>query len=161
MAFAQTPKNHHRAPATGDQKFASEAAIGGMAEVEMGKLAVSKATNPDVKSFGQKMVDDHSKAGDELKTVASKENIHLPGAMDSKHKATIDRLGSLNGAEFDKAYVKEMMRDHEMDVQEFRREASSGTNKGVKDFAAKTLPTLQEHLRLIKDVDSKLSKGSE
>jgi len=162
LMFAQTAaKTHHRAPATADHKFASEAAIGGMAEVELGRLAASKASNADVKNFGQRMVDDHSKANDELKSTASKESIKLPTAIDAKHQAVIDRMSKLSGAEFDRAYVKEMVKDHEMDVKEFERESSSGSNAAIKGFASKTLPTLQEHLRMIKDIDSKVNKGTE
>src|SRR5205823_13350550 len=107
LAFAQnTPKSHHRnAGSMADHKFAMDAAAGGMAEVELGRLAASKASNADVKNFAQRMVDDHSKANDELKSVASKENIKLPAAIDAKHKATIDRFSKLSGAAFDRAYV--------------------------------------------------------
>jgi len=146
---------------TSDKKFAMDAAMGGMAEVQLGKLAAEKATNPDVKQFAQRMVDDHGKANDEFKTVASKESIDLPSQLDAKHQATIDRLSKLSGADFDKAYVKEMVRDHDMDVKEFQREAQNGQNTSIRDFASKTLPTLQEHQKIIHDIDkNKMSAKS-
>jgi len=146
-------ENNRSMNMTSDKKFAMDAAVGGMAEVELGKLATQKATNPDVKQFGQRMVDDHGKANDELKTVASKESIDLPTSLDSKHQATVDRLSKLSGADFDKAYVREMVKDHDMDVKEFQKEAQNGQNTSVRDFASKTLPTLEEHQKMIHDID--------
>jgi len=146
-------ENNRSMNMTSDKKFAMDAAVGGMAEVELGKLATQKATNPDVKQFGQRMVDDHGKANDELKTVASKESIDLPTSLDSKHQATVDRLSKLSGAYFDKAYVREMVKDHDMDVKEFQKEAQNGQNTSVRDFASKTLPTLEEHQKMIHDID--------
>jgi len=146
---------------TSDKKFVMDAATGGMAEVQLGKLAADKATNPDVKQFGQRMADDHSKANDELKALASKESIDLPASLDAKHQATVDRLSKLSGADFDKAYVKEMVKDHDMDVKEFQKEAQNGQNTSVRDFASKTLPTLQEHQKMIHDINkNKMSTKS-
>lgn len=136
-----------------DKKFAKEAAIGGMAEVELGKLAQQKASSDAVKQFGQKMVDDHSKANEELKAAATKDGIELPTELDKKHQKMIDKLGKLSGAEFDKAYVKAMLKDHKKDVSEFQDEANKGTMSGIKEFAQKTLPTLEQHLDTVKDLN--------
>jgi putative membrane protein len=141
-----------------DKKFVKDAAEGGMMEVELGKMAASKGASDGVKQFGQKMVDDHSKANDQLKEVASKEGMEIPSAIGSKKQAHIDKLSKLDGEAFDKAYVKDMVKDHETDVHEFQVEAQNGTNPNVKQFAASTLPTLQEHLNMIKDL-SKKEKG--
>jgi len=97
------------------------------------------------------MVDDHSKANDQLKDVAQKENITLPTELDAKHKALRDKLAKLHGAQFDRAYMQAMVQDHRKDVSEFRHESTSGQNPEVKSFAAKTLPTLEEHLKLAQD----------
>jgi len=137
-----------------ERKFVMDAAEGGMAEVELGKLAKDKGSSDGVKQFGQRMFDDHSKANDELKKIASSKTITLPDSLDAKHKATIDRLSKLSGADFDRAYIKEMVKDHEQDVKEFQRESQSGSDPEIKDFAAKTLPTLQDHLRQIKELES-------
>src|SRR5690349_14785651 len=118
-----------------DHKFVTDAAEGGMAEVQLGQLAVSKATNPDVKNFGQKMVDDHSKANDQLKSTATGEGVTLPASIGSKNQAIYDRLNKLSGAAFDKAYVQQMVKDHEMDVKEFERESQSGGDAALKTFA--------------------------
>ena len=143
-----------------DKKFVKDAAQGGMVEVELGKLAAQKASSDSVKQFGQKMVDDHSKANEQLKEVASKENMSIPDAIDSKHQSRIDKLSKLSGESFDKAYVKDQLKDHQSDVKDFQAEAQGGTDPNVKAFAAKTLPTLQEHLSMVKDLN-KSSKGSD
>ena len=130
----------------GAQQFLSEAAVGGMAEVRMGNLAQQQAASADVKTFGRRMVDDHSKANDEIKDLASKKNIALPKDVDAKHKAIYDRLSKLQGAEFDRAYVDEMLKDHRTDVAEFRKQSQTSADPDVKTFATRTLPTLEQHL---------------
>ena len=143
-----------------DAQFAKEAAIGGMVEVELGKLASSKASSDKVKQFGQKMVDDHSKANNELKAVADKNQMTLPTELDAKHKAVVNKLSGLSGGQFDKAYVAMMVKDHDKDVADFQQEANSGTNSDLKSFASKTLPTLQEHDRMIKDISANVNSTS-
>jgi putative membrane protein len=135
-----------------DQEFIKEAAAGGMAEVELGKLASQKATDPQVKQFAEKMVTDHGKANDELKKLAEEKNITLPTAIDAQHKATHDRLEKLSGAAFDRAYVQDMLQDHQKDVSEFRKQASSAKDADVKAWAAKTLPTLEQHLTQVQSL---------
>lgn len=140
----------------GSGDFWSEAAIGGMAEVELGKLAAQKAKNADVKKFAQMMVTDHSKANDELKSLAQKKNITLPAALDSAHQADVDELKSESADDFDKEYVEMMVDDHEKDVAFFQRQADTGTDPDAKAFAAKTLPVLKKHLDAIKAIQAKM-----
>jgi putative membrane protein len=142
---------------TGDHSFVTEAAMGGMAEVDLGRLASTQAANDKVKAFGQRMVTDHGKAGNELKSLAASKQITLPTAIDAKHQATHDKFAKLSGAEFDRAYVKDMLADHKKDVDAFARESMSGQDSDVKAWAAKTLPTLREHLRMIEDLDKELN----
>ena len=144
----------------GDKKFVHDAAQGGMAEVELGKLATEKASSDDVKKFGQRMVDDHTKAGDQLKQVASSEGIQLPQGLSAQDKATKERLLKLSGEQFDKAYMADMVKDHIEDVVDFQHESRSGKAPAVKDFAAQTLPTLQEHLKQAKKVAPKTHSAS-
>ncbi len=139
-----------------DSSFMYKAAQGGMAEVELGKMASTKAQNADVKQFGQQMTADHTRANNELKTLAAGKNVTLPADVGAMHKATMDKLSKLSGAEFDKEYVKAMVEDHEKDVAEFQKQADSGTNADVKAFATKTLPTLKMHLEMIKAMQSKM-----
>lgn len=141
------------------KNFVLKAAKGGLAEVEFGRLAAEKATDPDVKQFGQKMVDDHSKANDELKTIAQQKGIALPTELDAKDKRTRDHLAKLSGAAFDRAYMSDMVKDHTKDVAEFRKESKSGKDSDVKAFAGKTLPTLEEHLKLAREDHAKVAGG--
>jgi putative membrane protein len=142
--------------AAADQAFAKEAATGGMAEVDLGKLAASKATNPDVKQFGQRMVDDHGKASDELKSWASQKNVTLPTDLDAKHKAEHARLEKLSGEAFDRAYMMSMVADHNKDVAQFQRESKAAKDPDLKAWVTKTLPTLQDHQKSAKDISAKV-----
>jgi len=143
-----------------DQPFAREAAIGGMAEVALGNLAKEKASSADVKQFGDRMVTDHGKANDELKQWAQQKHVTLPAAIDGKHQATHDRLAKLSGEAFDKAYMSDMVMDHQHDVAAFKREAASGKDPDLKAWAAKTLPTLQDHLKMAQDTAAKVGATS-
>jgi putative membrane protein len=152
----------HKAPGTlsnSDRKFVEEAAIGGMAEVEMGNLAGQKAGSDAVKQFGQRMATDHSKANDELKQVASTKGVQVPASLDHKHQRELDKLSKKSGADFDKAYMSLMVDDHKKDVAEFRKEAGSAKDPDVKSFASKTLPTLQEHLQLAQTTNDEVKKS--
>jgi putative membrane protein len=135
-----------------DEKFVREAAEGGMAEIALGELATEKASSDEVKKFGQRMVDDHSKAADELKEIASSKGIRVPDKLSAKERMTKDRLSKLSGEQFDRAYMSDMVKDHAEDVADFKLESSSGTDPDVKHFAATTLPTLQDHLRQAKEI---------
>jgi putative membrane protein len=138
--------------APSDKRFVREALQGGMAEVEMGKLATEKASSDDVKKFGQRMVDDHTKAGDQLKQIASQKGIVVPQKLSPKDEMTKERLSKLSGDQFDKAYMSDMVKDHTQDVADFQKEANSGADSDVKNFATKTLPTLEDHLREAKQL---------
>ena len=142
-----------------DKSFVEKAAIGGMAEVQMGKLAQQKAGSDQVKQFGTRMVDDHSKANDDLKQVASSKGIPLPSALDSEHKSKMAKLEKLSGAQFDRAYMDDMVSDHKKDVAEFEKQAKSGNDADIKGFASKTLPTLQQHLSLAVSTDKAVKGG--
>jgi putative membrane protein len=137
-----------------DKAFARDAAMGGIEEVELGKIAVRNGHSDQVKQFGQRMIDDHRKANDQLKSIAEKDNIALPSALDAQKQAKVDRFKRMTGVAFDRAYMRDMLKDHEMDVAAFRKEADSGMNPNLKDFAGSTLPTLQDHLRQAKEDNS-------
>jgi putative membrane protein len=141
-----------------DQTFVKKAAQGGMAEVELGKLATQKASSEEVKKFGQRMVDDHTKANDQLKQIAGNKGVTLPTDLDSKDQALKDRLSKLDGEKFDQAYMKNMVRDHTKDVSEFRKESTSGKDSDLKSFASQTLPTLEDHLKEAKNIAPKQDK---
>lgn len=141
-----------------DNDFAMKAAQGGAAEVELGKLAQTQGADPKIKEFGEKMATDHAKADDELKTAAS--GMNLPQEPDKKQKSAEEKLSKLQGDKFDKEYARMMLKDHEEDIALFKKEANSGQDPNLKAYAQKTLPTLEEHLRMAQDLPGNTkSKG--
>lgn len=146
-----------KAPATGtaaasldraDKAFMEKAAMGGMVEVEMGRLAQQKGTSQQVKDFGARMVQDHGAANNELMQLASKKGLQMPSDAGSAHKRDVQKLSGLSGAQFDREYMAHMVKDHRKDVSDFEKASKSAKDSDVKAFAAKTLPVLQEHLKL-------------
>lgn len=133
--------------AASDAAFVTKIGEVGMAEVELGTLALQKTQRDDVKKFAQQMVDDHTKAGDELKALAMRKNISWPTELGAEHKALKDRLSKLSGAAFDQAYIRAMVDGHRKVAAEFRTETKSATDAEVKAWAAKTLPTIEAHLK--------------
>jgi len=134
-------------------KFAVKAANGGMAEVKLGALAESKATDKDVKDFGAMMVKDHSKVNDELKALAASKNITIPSAVSDDVQKNIDDLSKKTGKDFDKSYVDMMVSDHKEDIDLFEDAAKNSKDSVFKNFAVKTLPTLYKHLGAAKAIE--------
>src|SRR6185295_17043877 len=132
----QPPDTAKPAPVTksmsADQQFVKNVAADNMAEVELGRLATEKASRDDVKKFAQQMVDEHGKANDELKTLASSKNIMLSETVDASHKAVHDRLSKLSGAAFDRDYLREMTNGHRKAVAAFKAEATTGKDAEIK-----------------------------
>jgi putative membrane protein len=140
----------------GDLEFMKAAAQGGMLEVALGQLANTQAVNKDVKQFAAQMIADHAKAGEELTQLAQGKKVMLPPDVSPTHKEIMDKLSNLKGAEFDREYVKAMVEDHEKDVTAFDATAKTAADADVKAYATKTLPTLQMHLQMIRDIQSKM-----
>jgi putative membrane protein len=158
-----TNKNESDANAsasTADRSFVAKAASGGMAEVKLGKLAEEKGSSQSAKDFGKGMVEDHSKTGDQLKEVAKEENIDLPSDLNTTDQAQYDRLSKLSGAAFDRAYAKAMVDDHTKDVSEFQHEGKTGKDDAIKEFASKTTPTLEDHLKQAREMQKDISQTS-
>lgn len=135
-----------------DKKFVKDALQGGMAEVKLGQLATQKSNSSDVKEFGQKMVDDHTKLGDQMKQVAGQVGVTPPDDVSMMDKTLATKLEALSGDDFDKAYIKAMLKDHRKDLADFRKEASTGTNSSVKDAASQGSQVIAEHLKLIRQI---------
>jgi putative membrane protein len=127
-----------------DKTFMKKAAKGGMMEVAMGNLAAQNGQNDNVKSFGKRMVTDHSKANDDLKSIAAQKGVTLPS------KEPTIKWSS------DKTYMDMMVKDHEKDLAEFQEEAKTGSDPEVKKFAEDTAKVVQEHLDLAKETQTKL-----
>lgn len=138
-----------------DKAFVRQALQGGMAEVQLGQLAAQKSSNPDVKQFAQKMVDDHTKLGDAMKQVAQQMGVKPPDSLSSKDKSTIAKLNALNGDEFDKAYIKDMVKDHKQDSKEFKQEASNTSNSALKDVVSQGGQMIDQHLQMIEQIAQK------
>lgn len=129
-----------------DKKFADAAATGGMMEVMLGELASANASNASVKSLGAMMVKDHGKANNELKKWASASGYTLPTTMNAEQQKQYDDLKAKKGAEFDRMYADLMVKDHQKDIAEFKKQAAEGSEASLKSFASTTLPTLEHHL---------------
>lgn len=146
-------------PATPPSKesidFAMKAAGGGMLEVQLGQLAQQNAKSQRVKDFGRMMITDHSKANDELKSLASANNITLPSSLQPEHQKHLDMMSKLKGDAFDKHYMDMMVSDHKKDIDEFKKEANSSSNDAFKGFAGRTLPVLEKHLDSAKAIHGK------
>lgn len=139
-----------------DKEWVSKAGMAGMAEVQMGNLAMQKATSADVKAFAQRMVTDHSKANEELQQLATAKGLTLPAQLDSEHQGGLDHLSGLSGAAFDKAYMQHMVDDHEKAASLFQNGSASAEDPDIRAYAAKTLPIIQEHARLAQEVSGKV-----
>lgn len=163
MAFATASgaqQSSSRAVASGDRAFVTKAAHANIAEVELGKLALQKTMSDEVKKFAQMMVDDHSKALDELKSVAGTKNITLPTAIDAEHKKLSDRLSKLSGAAFDREYMAAMVDGHRKVAADFRKQSQSGADSDLKAWAGKTLPTVEAHLKQAETVNRSVHPGT-
>src|SRR5258706_6845640 len=154
---AETGKNDKLG--SSDAAFVKEAAQGGMLEVELGKIAQTKAADDKVKEFGKKMDQDHSKANEELKKLAADKGVQLANELDSKHKSMVTKLEKLIGAKFDKAYMDAMVSDHKDDVKKFTSESEKGKDADLKKFASQTLPTLKSHLQLAESTAKDIKDG--
>ncbi|HKZ08229.1 MAG TPA: DUF4142 domain-containing protein [Methylomirabilota bacterium] len=154
MVGAQPPKS---SLASGDVTFVKNAGESSKAEVELGQLAQQKASNDQVKQFGQRMVQDHGKAAKELTELAANKGVSVPNEVHRAHQRSRDRLARLQRAAFDKAYMKEMVKDHTKDAAEFRKASQNAKDPDVKAWAGKTLPTIEEHLKVAQDLEKQLA----
>ena len=138
-----------------DKKFVHSALEGGNAEVKLGQLAAQKGSSEDVKQFGQKMIDDHTKLGDQMKQIAQQQGINVPDGVPAKDKALEAKLNSLSGDAFDKAYIKAMVQDHKKDLSDFKKEASSGNDTSIKEAASQGAQVINEHLQMAQQMAQK------
>jgi len=143
-------------PATG---FWLKAAQGGNAELELSRLAINNAEKPEVKQFAQTMLTDHSKANNEINALSTNKNVALPKTLDAKHEELRGKLSGLKGADFDKLYVSTMLQDHQEAVSLFSDAAKNEKDPDVKGWAAQTLPVLQGHLNMIKQIQANMGKS--
>jgi len=145
---------------SGDQAFVTKLAGVGMAEVELGTMAKDKASSREVKAFAQRMIDDHGKAGDELKAVANRKHYVWPAAIPADAAALKDKLSKLSGAAFDRAYIDAMVDGHRGVLTDVRAEAQSGSDPDVKAWAMKASSTVQAHLTHAQDQQRELGRAA-
>jgi putative membrane protein len=143
-----------------ERRFIEKAAADGMAEVALGKLAEQRASDPKVKAFAQRMVQDHTKANQELMDLARAKGVTPPATLDREHRRDSEKLGKLQGAQFDREFMKHMVDDHKDAVQDFEKASRSIQDPELKDFAARTLPTLQEHRQIAQTTYDAVKSGS-
>jgi putative membrane protein len=134
---------------TKDCNFIQAATQGGMPEVKLGELASRTGQREDVKQFGQRMVKDHGGINDDLKALAAQKGVTLPDSLDAEHQGMVDKMSALSGSDFDKAYIAGMIKDHKTDAKAFKAESSATKDTDVKDFVVKTIPIVNEHLKVI------------
>jgi putative membrane protein len=141
-----------------DQTFVRDGLLGGLMEVKLARLAVERATNPDVKRFAQKLAENHTAANRELMPIANQFQIQAPREMTREHLQMWQKMSNLRGADFDLEFIRLQIEDHQNDIAKFEK-AQNSANPQVKAFATKTLPTLREHLKMAQDIKAKLGQG--
>jgi len=137
-----------------DKKFLTDASEGGLMEVQMAQKAQQQASSQAVKDFARQLEQDHTNANKQLTDIATQRNVSLPTTpMANNHQQAMDKLTKLTGADFDKQYIKMMIKDHKKDIKEFESEANNGMDTSLKNFASSTLPTLRNHLQMAEQID--------
>ena len=153
-AYPADKKSAEKKLSANDRHFITEVAEDGLAEVELGKIAQQNGSSAEVKQFGQRMADDHTKANQELESIASKLGATVPKQPGGSHARMVKELSKKTGARFDQDYAQHMVKDHEKAVALFEKQSQKGDSDELKQFAAKTLPTLQEHLKMARSLTS-------
>lgn len=144
-----------------DKTFLKRAAAADLMQVELGKLAADKGSNDAVRQLGRKLADERAKTNTEVQKLAAQEGITVANQLDAKHKGKVDKLAKLDGASFDKAFLKEQTRNARDDIFEFQAESQNGSNPEVKSFATRALPMIQAHEQLGKDLEQGKNSGGQ
>jgi putative membrane protein len=160
-ADAGNPANKSPSGMPIDANFMKALAVGGVAELEAGKLATQRGTRSEVKTFATQMVNDHSANNDKLKALAKDRGVELPAQLDAEHAADKAKLETLNGTAFDVEYIRGQIKDHQKAVQLLQHQINAGQDANVRRFAQETLPTVQHHLEMAKDIHAKVSGQSD
>lgn len=150
-ASAQTRANSN------DAKFIDKMAVDGTAEVELGKLAEQKSSNPQVKTFAQRLVSDHTKANQQLMSIAQRDGATPPKSADKEHSALQARLAKLNGQAFDRAFVQAQVEDHQKDIRYLQQQAQAVQDPNLKSFIRETLPVMQQHLQMAEQIENQVT----
>ena len=141
-----------------DKAFVKKAAGDAATEIELGKLAQEKGSSEAVKEFGKRVVEDHTKTNQDLAAAAAKVDVEIPTELPRGGKKAQEKLAKLSGPDFDRAYAKMMLNDKKTNIDSFTQEARLGKVPEVREFAAKTLPTLQQHRKMAEQVEASVKK---
>jgi putative membrane protein len=160
IAGAAAAQSRPASVSAADQQFMTQAAAGGLAEVELSRLAVHRADSDAVRQFGDRMMRDHGAADAELQRLAEQKGVSLPQELDATHRAAYDRLSTMSGPEFDQAYMTQMMSDHAEAVRLFQRETQAGEDREVRAWAAAKLPTLEAHAQAAQQIHAQVAQGA-
>jgi len=145
-----------------DKRFMIQAAQGGTAEVQMGQMALNKASSDQVKQYAQEMIDQHSQANNQLAALAAQKGVTLPTTIGSKNQSLYDQLSKLSGAAFDKAYINQAgVKAHSQQESLYKREAQKGKDEDIKAFATSVLPTVEQHLQVARSLSSGKTAGTD
>jgi putative membrane protein len=156
LAIATRPAQGQNEQKLADKDFIAKAGSTGQLQVKASELAVQKSTNTDLRSYAQQMIKDHTKANQELTTLLTRQGQAAPVAMDPSDTETLDRLSKLQSYDFDKAYGEVQLRTHERAVALFQQASKECEDPDLKAWAAKTLPTLREHLQMAQRIFRKI-----
>jgi putative membrane protein len=136
----------------GDMQFVRDAAHGGATEVEFGKILQQRAQSTELKKYGERLVEDHSKANDKLARIVEKKGVRVPTEPDSDQQTQLQRLSAMSGQQFDEHARQIAIRDHQGDIEKFRRASENAQDPELRQFAKDTLPVLERHLRMAQDI---------
>jgi putative membrane protein len=142
-----------------DASFLQDAARSSIREVEMSRGALTRSEDPKVKEFAQKMIDDHTRMNQELKSFATSRGVVIPDQANAEDRQQVDKLASLSGKSFDQEFAGRMVADHQKAVEDFRARATSASDPEVRQFASKHLTMLEEHLERARDLQKSLGNG--
>jgi putative membrane protein len=152
MAALSVAADDKKEKENADKEFACKVSCSGLAEVNMSELAVRFSRDPAVRLFAQRMIADHMRASQELTQLANQKSIKLPSKMDDEHQKIYDKLKTLSGKEFDRAYMEAMMKDHEKAVKLFETESKDGKDQGLKQWANQVAPVIKRHHETAKKI---------
>lgn len=161
IAEEQNEQKFEESDQEDDTDFAVTAADGGMLEVQLAELALTKASSSQVKEFAQTMITDHSKANEELKNLAQSKNISLPTSLSEENQKDYNDLAEKSGAEFDKAYCEFMVKDHKDDLEDFKKAADNAEDPDLKSWAAGKVPVLEHHLSMAEGMEKAVESTSD
>lgn len=134
--------------ASQDASFIRDAAQANLAAIQLGRLAEQKGASPSVKQMGQSMVQDHTQLNSQLQQIATRKGITLPASPSTDQQNTLNQLSGLSGQQFDQAFQKQVIQEHQQELTKFQAEASQGQDPDLKAFAQKAVPGLQQHLNM-------------